>query len=177
MVVVVFYDEPATGYHYGSTSAAPTFRKIVESILSMPGCDAIAFNDRLMQASLVMPDLKGKHISEAKNILSRHGFQYKVEGSDTLNIVVDQFPKPNVAVEPGHPITIKVGHRASSSPQEVPSGTMPKLVGMTLRKALRTASAHNLMLNIRGSGIVKSQSISPGEKIYPNSTCIVEASL
>lgn len=177
MVVVVFYDEPAQGYHYGSTSAAPTFRKIVESILHLPSCDAIAFNDRLIQASLLMPDLKGKHISEAKSILSRHGFQYKVEGSDTLNIVVDQFPKPNVAVEPGHPITIKVGQRISSNQKQTPSGTMPKLVGMTLRKALRTASAHNLKLNIRGSGIVKSQSISPGERIYPNSTCIVEASL
>lgn len=177
MVVVVFYDEPAAGYHYGSTSAAPTFRKIVEEILYMPSCDAIAFNDRLMQASLLMPDLKGKQLSEAKAILSHHGFVYQVEGADSLNLVVDQFPKANVAVEPGHPITIKVGKKTSTDSKQTRSGIMPKLVGLSLRKALMTASAHNLKLNIKGSGIIKSQSINPGERIYPNSTCIVEASL
>lgn len=177
MVVVVFYDEPALGYHYGSTSAAPTFRKIVEDVLYMPSCDAIAFNDRLVQASLKMPDLMGKQLSVAKNILSQHGFVYQVDGPDSLSLVVDQFPKPNVAVEPGHPITIKVGRSTDSKQSQTPSGTMPKLVGLSLRKALLTASAHNIKLNIKGSGIVRSQDINPAEKVYPGTICTVEASL
>ena len=177
MVIVVFYDEPAPGFHYGSTSAAPTFRKIVEDILFMPNCDILAFNERLMQASLTMPDLKGKHLREAEAILNRYGFLYKIEGADSSAVVVDQFPKANVAVERGHPITIKVGKSASTAGTAVPVGQMPDLKGMTLRKALLTASAHRVRLNIRGSGIVQSQSVLPGSKLYPGATCIVEASL
>lgn len=175
MVIVVFYDEPAPGFHYGSTSAAPTFRKIVEDILFMPNCDILAFNERLKQASLTMPDLTGKHLRDAEAILNRYGFLYKIEGADSSSVVVDQFPKANVAVERGHPITVKVGKSAAA--KVLPAGMMPDLKGLTLRKALLTASAHKLRLNVRGSGIVRSQSILPGSKIYPGATVIVEASL
>jgi len=177
MVIVVFYDEPAPGFHYGSTSAAPTFRKIVEDILFMPNCDILAFNERLMQTSLNMPDLKGKHLKEAESILNQYGFIYKIEGADSASVVVDQFPKANVAVERGHPITIKVGKHNASDSRQSPAGLMPDLKGLTLRKALLTASAYKVKLNVRGSGIVHSQSLLPGSKIYPGTTCIVEAAL
>lgn len=176
MVIVVFYDEPATGYHYGSTSAAPTFRRIVEDILFMPNCDILAFNERLKQSSLKMPDLQGKNVHEARQLLDSYGFLYKVDGRDSSNVVVDQFPKPNVSVERGHPITIKLG-KSSSSENNTPAGEMPNLKGLSLRKALNTAAAYNIKLKINGSGLVQNQSIPAGTKIYPGSTCIVEAAL
>lgn len=177
MVIVVFYDEPAIGYHYGSTSAAPTFKKIVEDILFMPDCKILAFNDRLMKATITMPDLKGKSLSQAESILNSYGFSYKIEGADSSKVVVDQFPKPNVTVDRAHSITIKVGISSPSSPKTSEAGAMPDLAGMTVRKALQTASAHRVSLKISGSGIIRKQSIMPGSRVFNGSVCVVEATI
>lgn len=176
MVIVVFYDEPAIGYHYGSTSAAPTFKKIVSDILFMPGCNILAFNDRLMATTLTMPDLKGKSLREAESILTGRGFTYKVVGADSSSVVVDQFPKPNVAVERGHPITVKVGRSGAPAATATPQG-MPSFEGLTVRKALQLASAYKIPLKIKGSGIVRAQSIEAGSHYTRGAVCLVEASL
>ncbi len=177
MVMVVFYDEPAIGYHYGSTSAAPTFKKIVESILFMPSSNILAFDEGLMQSSRRMPDLRGKHISQAEAILTQYGFSYKIEGADSSSVVVDQFPKPNVAIDPGHPITIKIGRKAGTAAETVVRGTMPDLSGLTLRKAIQVAAREKIALRIHGSGIVRKQSIQPGSRLTMNTVCQLEASL
>lgn len=177
MVIVVFYDEPAIGFHYGSTSAAPTFKKIVEDILFMPNCKILAFNERLMQSTLKMPDLKGKPLIQAEAILNRYGFLYKIEGADSSSIVVDQFPKANVSVDRNHPITIRIGKSANKSHPVIDKDIMPDLSGLTLRKALQLASSQNVALSIQGSGIVRRQSIQPGSRILPRATCLVEATL
>lgn len=177
MVVVVFYDEPQMGYHYGSTSAAPTFKKIVEDILFMPSNNILAFDDRLMQSSLKMPDLRGKHIRYAEQILAQYGFSYKVEGADSSSVVIDQFPKPNVSVEPGHPITIKVGKSTSGHQNALLPGTMPDLCGLTLRKALQVAAQNKVAVKVTGSGIVRQQSIQPGSRLTVDTTCVIEAKI
>ncbi len=177
MAIIVFYDEPAIGFHYGSTSAAPTFKKIVEDILFMPSCNIIAFDDRLMQNALKMPDLRGKHIHQAEAILNQYGFLYKIEGADSSSVVVDQFPKPNVSVDPGHPITIKIGKSSTKTQAVIVKGCMPDLSGLTIRKAMQVAARQNIALKIKGSGIVKQQSILPGSRITRSTTCTIEASI
>jgi cell division protein FtsI/penicillin-binding protein 2 len=177
MVIVVFYDEPAVGYHYGSMSAAPTFKKIVEDILFMPSSNIIAFDDRLLQSSKKMPNLRGKHISEAESILSRYGFTYKIEGADSSSVVVEQFPKPGVSVDPGHPITVRIGMNPGKSTGAVVQGEMPNLCGLTLRKAMQVAAREKIALKIKGSGMVRGQSIQPGSRVTRNAVCVIEASI
>ncbi len=177
MVILVFYDEPAMGFHYGSTSAAPTFKRIVEDILFMPNCNIIAFDDRLIQNSLQMPDLRGKHINAAEDILNRRGFLYRIEGADSASVVVDQFPKPGVSVDPGHHITIRIGRSKQTSPNVMVSGEMPDLRGLTVRKALAEAGRQNIALKIKGSGIVRQQSIQPGSRLTSHTVCVVEAEI
>ncbi len=177
MVIVTFYDEPAPGYHYGSTSAAPTTKQIIENILFMPGCSILPFNERLRQSSLFMPNLIGKHMTQAEHILNAHGFLYKIEGPDSASIVVDQFPKPGVSVDKNHPITIKIGRSSSPKHEVVAPGTMPDLVGMTIRRAMQVAAKQKIALKIKGSGIVRSQSVQPGSRIMANSNCVIEASI
>lgn len=177
MAILVFYDEPVLGLHWGSTSAAPTFKRMLEDILFMPNCNIIAFDDRLMQNSLKMPDLRGKHISEAESILNRRGFQYKIEGADSASVVIDQFPKPGVSVDPGHPITVKIGKGSSKEENVIVRGEMPDLSGLTVRKALQVAARQNLALRIKGSGIVRRQSIQPGSRITNHAVCVIEAEI
>lgn len=177
MVIVVFYDEPAYGYHYGSTSSAPTFKKIVENILFMPDCKILPYNDRLMQTSLKMPKLTGMSLYQAENTLTRYGFLYKVEGPDSASVVVDQFPKEGVSVDRNHPITLKIGNNGSKNKLVITAGNMPNLVGLTLREAMQRAAKEGVGIKIKGSGIVRSQSVLPGSRIIKGSFCYLEASL
>ncbi|MDD2331391.1 MAG: penicillin-binding transpeptidase domain-containing protein [Candidatus Cloacimonetes bacterium] len=176
LVISVFYDEPVGVYHYGSMSAAPTFKRIVENILFMPECKILPFNDKLLENTHQMPNLQGKTIGQAINILKYHGFKYNIVGSDSASIVIDQFPKPNVAVDKNHQITIRIGHNDSEYPEIKNTDQMPYLRGMSLRKAMKLAAQRKIKLKIDGSGIVRNQSIPPGVKLSPGTVCIVEAS-
>jgi membrane peptidoglycan carboxypeptidase len=175
MVIVVFYDEPAYGFHYGSTSSAPTFKKIVENILFMPDCNILPYNDRLMQSSLKMPKLTGMSLLSAENTLNRYGFLYKVEGKDSASVVIDQFPKEGVTVDRKHPITLKIGN--DNTVPVIGVSCMPNLIGMSLRNALRVAAKHGVAIKIEGSGTVRKQSLLSGSSILKGSVCVVEASL
>ncbi len=177
MTLLVFYDEPAPGFHYGSTSAAPTFKKIVEDILFMPSSNVIGFDERITQKSVAMPNLKGKHINQAERILSQYGLVYKIEGADSSSVVTDQFPKPGVSVDPHHPITIKIGRSAVKAKETVAHGTMPDLTGLSIRKALQLAATQKVALKINGSGIVRRQSVLPGSRLTANTACLIEASI
>ena len=177
MVIVVFYDEPQHYYRFGSMSAAPTFKKIVSNILFMPDCDILPYNERLLQTSLKMPDLRGMSIQNAEHNLNQYGFLYKVEGPDSASVVIDQFPKAGVTVDKNHPITLKIGRGKTRDLKIVNAGTMPNLVGLTLRKALKAASEEGVEVRIIGSGIVRKQSLLVGSRISSGSVCILEASL
>ncbi len=178
MVIVVFYDEPEHYYRFGSMSAAPTFKKIVENIVFMPDCQILPYNERLLQTSLIMPDLVGMDISNAQSNLNSYGFLYKLEGPDSASVVVDQFPKAGISVDKNHPITLKIGK--GDNPEDaktIVKGLMPDLRGLTLRKAVDAAAREGLEVRINGSGIVRKQSLLPGSRISKNSVCILEASL
>ncbi len=177
MVIVIFFDEPSHYYRFGSMSAAPTFKKIVENILFMPDCKILPYNERLLQTSLKMPDLTGMNIQSAERCLNQYGFLYKIEGPDSASVVVNQYPKPGVTVDKHHPITLKIGRSKDSSLEPISAGTMPDLVGLTLRKALKSAAEQGVPVRIVGSGIVRKQSVLPGSRISNESLCLLEASL
>ncbi|MDD2719254.1 MAG: PASTA domain-containing protein, partial [Candidatus Cloacimonetes bacterium] len=178
MVVVVFYDEPSHYYRFGSMSAAPSFKKIVENILFMPDCQILPYNERLLQTSLKMPDLINMSVENAERSLNRFGFLYKIEGPDSASVVIDQFPKAGISVDKNHPITLKLGKSKDKPAEEsLAKAIMPNLVGMTLRKAVKTASERGVPVKIVGSGVIRKQSLLPGSRITGTSVCILEASL
>ncbi|MDY0380479.1 MAG: penicillin-binding transpeptidase domain-containing protein [Candidatus Cloacimonadaceae bacterium] len=178
MVVVVFYDEPSHYYRFGSMSAAPSFKKIVENILFMPDCQILPYNERLLQTSLKMPDLINMSVENAERSLNRFGFLYKIEGPDSASVVIDQFPKAGISVDKNHPITLKLGKSKDKPAEErLAKAIMPNLVGMTLRKAVKTASERGVPVKIVGSGVIRKQSLLPGSRITGTSVCVLEASL
>ncbi len=176
-VITVLYDEPAGGLHYGSLSAAPTFKKIVENILFMPDSNILPFSERLMENSLSMPDLIGHSLRRAEFILNQYGFLYKIEGPDSASVVIDQFPKPNVSVDRHHPITVRIGQSVDRKLPVEDTGLMPNLIGLTVRKALQYAAQQQVKIKINGMGIVRSQSILPGSRVIPGASCTLEASI
>lgn len=177
MVVAVVYDEPSPGLHFGGLCAAPVFQKIIEKTLFLPSCTILPKNKRMQQLTTLTPHVIGMTVSRAEFILKQNGLNYKIESHDSSNIIIDQYPKPNVSLDRSHPLILVTG-KANQATNAIPqTGVMPDIKGMTLRKALQVTSFYKIKLKIQGIGIIHKQSILAGTRIVPGSTCIVEASL
>ncbi len=125
-----------------------------------------------------MPDLLNMSVENAERSLNRFGFLYKIEGPDSASVVIDQFPKAGISVDKNHPITLKLGKSKDKPAEErLAKAIMPNLVGMTLRKAVKTASERGVPVKIVGSGVIRKQSLLPGSRITGTSVCVLEASL
>jgi cell division protein FtsI/penicillin-binding protein 2 len=177
MVVVVVYDEPSPGLHFGGLCAAPTFQKIVEKTLFLPSCSILPKNKRMQQMTTLTPHVIGMTVNNAELILKQNGLSYKVESHDSSNVIVDQYPKPNVSLDRTHPLILVTGKINQIAKDNLKTGIMPDLTGMTLRKALQVSAFNKIKLKIQGMGIIQKQSILAGTRIVSGSTCIVEASL
>jgi cell division protein FtsI/penicillin-binding protein 2 len=177
MVVVVVYDEPSPGLHFGGLCAAPTFQKIVEKTLFLPSCSILPKNKRMQQMTTLTPHVIGMTVNNAELILKQNGLSYKVESHDSSNVIVDQYPKPNVSLDRTHPLILVTGKINQIAKDNLKTGIMPDLTGMTLRKALQVSAFNKIKLKIQGMGIIQTQSILAGTRIVSGSTCIVEASL
>ncbi|HOV16586.1 MAG TPA: penicillin-binding transpeptidase domain-containing protein [Candidatus Cloacimonadota bacterium] len=177
MVVVVVYDEPYEAVRFGGSCAAPTFQKIVENTLFLPSCAILPKSKIVQQSTVLTPNVINMSLSAAEDILRKSGLNYKVEIHDSSTVIVDQYPKPNVSLAKNYPIVLVTGKSISAEEYTVPTGIMPNLAGMTLRKAVQISASNKIKLKIKGVGIVRKQSIIAGTKIQPGSTCVVEATL
>jgi hypothetical protein len=64
---------------------------------------------------------------------------------------VDQFPKEGVSVDRNHPITLKIGNSGHKNKLVITQGSMPNLVGLTLREAMQRAAKEGVGIKIKGS--------------------------
>ncbi len=177
IVIVVVYDEPYIGYRFGGLCAAPTFQKIVEKTLFLPSCNILPKNKRMQQVTTLTPHVIGLTTYAAISLLKQNGLNYKIESHDSSNIVVDQYPKPNVSLDKFHPIVLVTGKEVKKDDANPRLGIMPNLVGLTLRKAHQISSHNKIKIKIQGVGIVRKQSIMAGTRITPGNTCIIDAHL
>lgn len=99
--VLVIVDEPQ-GAYYGGVVASPVAKEIFEAIFDLretPRDENLAEQDRLNAASVTVPDLTGKTLTEAVSILSSLGLQYLTSGDGIY--VKDQIVAPGAVVEEG----------------------------------------------------------------------------
>ncbi|MCL2063671.1 MAG: penicillin-binding transpeptidase domain-containing protein [Candidatus Cloacimonetes bacterium] len=168
-VMVIIYDEPEHRFRFGSQSAVPTFRHIVEEMLTLPDNKTIYDMKLASQEILTMPRLIGHNIEEAKNVLIENGIDFQVYNEANDFFVVQQFPQAGVQFGSRNRISIYCSPTMetvqNSTLQEISESTMPSFVGMSLRQAINLSKALRLELSIEGSGHIVSQSIRAGEQI------------
>jgi cell division protein FtsI (penicillin-binding protein 3) len=125
LVILVVLDEPRGHYHWGGSSAAPTFRRVLESVLrstdylgpraervtvvrgrELQGGDA-SFASPLRLATLggaSLPDLRGLRLRVASRWLRRMGFEPRAEGS---GVVRAQWPSPGEPLARGREVRLR----------------------------------------------------------------------
>lgn len=174
-VMSIIYDEPDYAYHFGSMSAAPTFRHIVEEIVALPTCQIIPETKNEDQNLISMPDVMGLPAVSGELKLRNLGIRFNKVVKDSGGYIINQYPKANVSFAKSNIITIIIGSKRTVTQRENPDAIMPNLVGMTLRKAVSLAKIKRISLEVQGFGIITSQEIPPGSRLHYNQSCKVVA--
>ena len=158
ITVFIAVDEPSNGLYYGGEVAAPLMKELFEEVFKY--LDSPLAKERFsIYKNVIIPDVRGKSIEEAKKVLKENGLEAEVKGDGKTIVSMDSYP--GATVKEGTTISIT----AKDSGQVEKEIIMPDLKGST--KEFTTSILDNLGLvyEFEGEGTVHSQSITSGNKI------------
>ncbi len=176
IAVMIMVDEPTGGQIYGSAVAAPIVAAVMEDVLPYIGIDKVYTDKDLEALQATVPDVTGKTIQVAKNLLTQEELQIEVIGEGST--VLSQFPTFGTMLETGGKIIV---YTDDSEPEQV---TVPSVLKLSPSQA--NARLTNAGLNVCISGgaaanseaYVSAQSIAEGEKVERGTvvtiTCVKE---
>lgn len=159
VVVLLTLYKPPKDNHNGGTLAGPIVSQMLTEILpslGIPSNEEVTDDDNL----ITVPEIRNKTITEAEKILKNAGFTTKITTSNDKNstVVVDQVPKPGVALSKGSIIMLY--------DQDVrTSATVPNLTGKSEYQATSELRNANLNISVDGSGTVISQDPPSGSNV------------
>lgn len=91
IVCLVILDEPMNGMTFGGQIAAPVAGSMMADILKYMGYEPQYSDGEGVSADIIVPDVVGESVEDAKKSLSRLGLKYSVKGDGES--VVKQIPK------------------------------------------------------------------------------------
>ncbi len=172
IAMLVFFDTPKGDYYYGSAVAAPVFAKIMQDVLPYMGIEKIYTEEELKKLDFKAPDVLGKSINEAKNIAINQSLTPVVVGSGET--VISQLPEPSGQIPQNGTIVLYTDSDSKSQTVKV-----PKLIGLSIFEANKTALSSNLNIKIAGNDLSDSnvvaatQSIAQGTEVPPGTVITV----
>lgn len=169
MVAGVVVLEAPKPIHYGGLTAGPAFRSVAERY-------ALLHPDRFTHESQYarsadtsriltteVPDLLGRDLALAEQIAQAQGLQLR--SNRTHGTVIWQFPLPDRLAVTGEPILVAV------ESAEDTTVVMADMSGLSLRKVSAFLDFAGVKTVVEGCGLVRRQSIRPGQRLTTNSTC------
>lgn len=172
IAMLVFFDTPKGDLYYGSAVAAPVFSKIMQDVLPYMGIEKIYTEEELKKLDSHVPNMVGKSVSEAKSEAINNSLTPKIVGSGET--VIAQIPSPSDKIPQGGTIVLYTDAESKNSVVKV-----PKLTGLSVFEANKTASSVGLNIKVAGADISDSsvissaQSIAPETEVTPGTTITV----
>lgn len=179
-VIVIAYDEAdfESYSYYASLSAVPTFKNIVLDINNLPQSTIVSDLKQSSTEFITAPNIIGYTKEKAIDILTRKNIKFHIKQISDSNIVSNQFPKQNISYDKNKNLIVIIGtSNKKKNTDKISTNLMPKLVGLSIRKAILKANKSDVKLKIKGSGSIVYQSINPGKKIKFGTECLVKAKL
>lgn len=168
-VLVALFD-PKGASHGGGAIAAPVVKNIIEDTMRYL---QIQPNGTSENVGVIVPEVRGLTIDEAKSKLKEAGLKYSVNGTLTENTTIqDQIPKPNVEVLENS--TIILYTEADADKVMV---TVPNVYGKTSSEATALLKNVGLNINIEGLGTATGQLPEAGSKVERGSIVNVKFSI
>lgn len=158
ITVFIAVDEPSNGAYYGGEVAAPLMKELFEEVFKY--MDSPLAKERFsIYKNVIIPDVRGKSIEEAKQILKENGLEAEVKGNGKTVVSMESYP--GSTVKEGTTISIT----AKDNGQVEKEIIMPDLKGSTEEFATSVLDNLGLVYEFQGEGTVDSQSIANGNKV------------
>lgn len=174
VVLLVALDNPLVYPHTGGMIAAPVAGKLMEDIMGYLQVERryTEKDKELLQAEVVVPDVRNMTMEEAKKRLKAEGLESKIEvgvdggesaagsASESGKVVLDQTPKPDVTIPQRSTVLLY-----SYKQEQKVLAKVPDLSGKSAEEAARALESAKLYIKAEGLGMAVSQSIKPGELV------------
>ncbi len=166
LLIYVTLDEPYP-IHSGGSVAAPTVKKMLKRIMEVYETPRPVPTPQMAKLSppnrWTVPNLVGRRIEVAEKIFEERGIQYRTNGEGT-------YIKSQENMDAEDKIVLELQHAESDSLY----GSMPSLIGLSLRKAIVELSMHGLRAKVDGHGLVTGQQPAAGSNMKIGSRCYLE---
>ncbi len=163
-VLAVILDEPKIS-HYGGSTAAPVFSKIMQRIIYLdkrnePSDAQNGSGEILVKKMHKLPPVTGFRIENAQALLEAKKIDYKTVGSGSY--VKRVFIKEKTIYLERGELTIR-------------QDKVPRLTGLTLREAMQKVDLSRFRIELKGnaSGVVQRQEPPPGKRVHKRTSLIL----
>ena len=165
IAVLFIVDEADVAVDFGSTTAAPFARDILEQSLIYLGVAPETDAEPLEEVAV--PDVTGLAVSEAIDHLEEAGLGHVLSGSGAT--VEGQLPAAGAGMTEGSLVMLYVeGEAVADENNRV---AVPNVAGMSVVEANRLLRSCGLTMRIEGSGVAVSQSPEADTRVTPT-TCV-----
>lgn len=154
-------DEPSNGAYYAGVVTAPLMKILLTDIFNYMDSE-FSEDYNAVARDILIPEIRGKSIEEAKKILKDVNLEYNIEGSGES--VTNTQPYPGYIVKEGTKITIYTGDAVDNN-----KVSMPDLTGFSVTSAEDVLDNLGIKYILEGDGFVIDQSIPAGEVITTGS--------
>lgn len=154
-------DEPSNGAYYAGVVTAPLMKILLTDIFNYMDSE-FSEDYNAVARDILIPEIRGKSIEEAKKILKDVNLEYNIEGSGES--VTNTQPYPGYTVKEGTKITIYTGDAVDNN-----KVSMPDLTGFSVTSVEDVLDNLGIKYILEGDGFVIDQSIPAGEVITTGS--------
>ena len=165
IAVILIVDEADVPVDYGSVTAAPYAREILERALVYMGVAPDTGEPPAEQVTV--PDVTGLGVDEARAALEGARLDSVLDGTGTR--VARQLPAAGALMNAGALVMLYVDGPAEGNG----AVSVPDVTGMPVTEANRLLRAYGLELMVEGSGLAVSQSPAAGEQVNPTTRVAV----
>ena len=158
ITIYIKVNEPSAGQYYGGPVTTPILKSLLTDMFNY--MDSQVYKEKYTEkAKVVVPEIRGKSISEAKKILEEYNLFIDIK--DTSSKVINMEPYAGALVEEGSTISVNLSDDKIDSNKII----MPNLKGKTLEEASNILNSLNLKFKSNGIGIVSGQDVIAGKLI------------
>ncbi|MGL4850078.1 MAG: stage V sporulation protein D [Clostridium sp.] len=164
VTIMITVDEPSNGQYYGGAVTGPVAKSVFTDIFNYMENSFSKENNSAIIKNVIIPEIRGKNLEEAKTILKKEKIDYNIQGNG--DTVIGVSPYPGYAVKENTKINIYTEENSTKKNAVI----MPNVEGYTKELASKVLSELGISYNFSGEGIVKKQSIPKGELINKGTT-------
>ncbi len=156
ITIYIKVDEPNPAKYYGGPVTSSIVKEFFQKIRVY--IDSPLYKQTTKNVNnIIVPDVRGKSVKDAKQILKDNKLQVTLEGKDS--IVVKMNPNPGTAMQENSKINIYSGDKEAIENKIV----MPDLVGYSLEKVDESLNKIGVTYSAAGTGLVTKQTIEKGK--------------